>query len=128
MKRIEIVRPMVLIKRNGPLFSVSLKRTETDTVYMHHCALLITGHQANLSDLSMVQVNDTHPYEIETPQFVFCIPPYDKGAATWIDGARRIEVVNHTVLCCETDSWKQPVKEVGTIFVCRSTKSDWDLS
>ena len=61
----------------------------------------ITEYQAKFHGPAMVEVNATNPYEIETPQFVFCIQPYDDGAALWKDGARCIEVGNHIVLYCE---------------------------
>jgi hypothetical protein len=45
----------------------------------------------------MIEANATNPYQIENPQFVFCIQPYNEGAAVWKDGAHHIEVGNHIV-------------------------------
>ena len=61
----------------------------------------------------MVEVNATNPYKIESSQFVFCIQPYDEGAAVWKDGARCIEVGNHTVLYCEVGNLEAIDKRGG---------------
>lgn len=65
----------------------------------------------------MVEVDVTNPYEIETAQFVFCIQPYDEGAAVWKDGARRIEIGNYIVLYCETGNL-EAVDKRGGHYLC----------
>jgi hypothetical protein len=67
----------------------------------------------------MVEVNAPNRYEIETPQFVFCIKPYE-GAAVWTDGARRIEIGKYIVLYCETGNLEAIDKRGGHYLVCKS--------
>ncbi len=59
----------------------------------------------------------TNPYEIETSQFVFCIQPYDEGAAVWTDGARRIEIGNSTILYCEAGNL-EAIDNRGGHYLC----------
>jgi hypothetical protein len=65
----------------------------------------------------MIEVDAKHPYEIETTQFVFCMKPYDEGAAVWTDGARRIELENHIVLECEAGNL-EAIDERGGHYLC----------
>jgi hypothetical protein len=65
----------------------------------------------------MVEVDATNPYEIETPQFVFCIQPYNEGAAVWKDGARCIEIGNYIVLYCEAGNL-EAIDKRGGHYLC----------
>jgi hypothetical protein len=67
----------------------------------------------------MIEANATDPYQIENPQFVFCIQPYNEGVAVWKDGAHRIEVGNHIVLYCEVGNLEanRPKRRTLSLFV-----------
>jgi hypothetical protein len=42
---------------------------------------MLARSRAKLHGPSMIEANATNPYQIENPQFVFCIQPYNEGAA-----------------------------------------------
>jgi hypothetical protein len=65
----------------------------------------------------MIEANATDPYQIENPQFVFCIQPYNEGVAVWKDGAHRIEVGNHIVLYCEVGNL-EAIDKRGGHYLC----------